>query len=103
MNASDVVRLCQSEPVIRALDVAYVRFSCPDLDKCQAFLEDFGLKVVHRTGDVMYSRGILGAPFHHVVHRGEPFFIGFAFRVKSLEDLHQLEKGAYFIGTVFPS
>ena len=63
--AGDVVRICSSEPVVKVHDIAFVRFSCPDLDIAQAFIEDFGLQVVHRTEDVMYSRGIAGAPFHH--------------------------------------
>lgn len=75
------------QPLVKARDVKYVRFSAPDLDVMQQFVEDFGLVVVHRDDDVLYSRGLEGSPFLHVVHRGPAKFIGFSFEVDREEDL----------------
>ncbi len=77
-------------PVVKAKDVAYVRFSAPDLDLMQQFVEDFGLVVVHRDDDVLISRGIEASPYLHVVHRGPAKFVGFAFEVDSSADLRAL-------------
>lgn len=74
----------------KAHDVAYVRFAAPDLDIMQTFVEDFGLQVVHRDDDVLYSRGLEGTPFLHVVHRGPAKFLGFAFEMAAEEDLQTL-------------
>ena len=41
--------------MIKVQDIAYVRFAAPDLDAMQRFLEDFGLIVHAREGDVMYA------------------------------------------------
>ena len=39
----------------------------------------------------IYSRGLeKDYPYAHIVHQGPPKFIGFAFRVNKLEDLHTL-------------
>lgn len=80
----------RTEPIVKATDVAYIRFSAPDLDMMQTFVEDFGLVVVHRDDDVLISRGLEASPFLHVVHRGPAKFLGWAFDVDSLEDLHKL-------------
>lgn len=77
-------------PVVKAKDVKYVRFAAPDLDLMQTFVEDFGLVVVHRDDDVLYSRGLEGSPFLHVVHRGPATFIGFSFEVDTEDDLEAL-------------
>ena len=50
--------LPQIEPLPKAWDVAYVRFSVPDLDLYERWVEDFGLKLVHRDENSIYSRGI---------------------------------------------
>lgn len=83
MLFDEVERLSKLVPLTKVYDVAFVRFSAPDLDEFQAFLEDFGLKIVQRTEDTIYSRGVGKSPFHHVVHKGEPYFIGFGFEVFS--------------------
>ena len=54
------------EPLTKAWDVAYVRFSVPDLDLYERWVEDFGLKIVHRDEDSIYSRGLGGDGFCHV-------------------------------------
>ncbi len=79
-----------TEPLVRAKDVAYARFSAPDLDLMQGFVEDFGLNVVHRDDDILISRGLEASPYLHVVHRGPAKFMGFAFELDSDDDLQQL-------------
>lgn len=79
-----------AEPIVKAKDVSYVRFSAPDLDVMQTFVEDFGLVVVHRDDNALYSRGLEGTPFLHVVHRGPAKFLGVAFEVDSESDLERL-------------
>jgi catechol 2,3-dioxygenase-like lactoylglutathione lyase family enzyme len=73
--------------MIKVRDVAYVRFSAPDLDAMQRFLEDFGLVVTAREGDVLYSRGTDPSPYAHVCELGEPEFRGMAFEAASAQDL----------------
>ena len=58
--------LPQIEPLTKAWDVAYVRFSVPDLDLYERWVGDFGLRVVHRDEEAIYSRGISGDGFCHV-------------------------------------
>ncbi len=78
------------DPLTKAYDVSYVRFSAPDLDMMETFVRDFGLTVVHRDETCIYSRGLEADPFIHVVHKGPPKFIGFAFQMRSEDDLHTL-------------
>ncbi|MEM7374907.1 MAG: VOC family protein [Bacteroidota bacterium] len=80
------------EPIVKAYDLAYVRFSCPDLDMMEDFVKDFGLIVTHRDEEVLYSRGLAPMPYCHVVHKGPAKFLGFGLLMKSEEDLHKLAK-----------
>jgi 3-oxoacyl-[acyl-carrier protein] reductase len=68
-----------TEPIIRALDVAFPRFRAPDLDEMEAFLTTFGMHRAARTADALYMRGSDAAHHVHVTHRGEPAFLGLAF------------------------
>ena len=43
--------------MIKVQDIAYVRFSAPDLDAMQRFAADFGLVLTARENDVLYHRG----------------------------------------------
>jgi len=76
--------------VIKVDDIAHVRFRAPDLDAMEAFLTDFGLTRAVRTDEALYMRGLGGAPFAHVTHKGEPGFAGIAFRAVSVGDLETL-------------
>ena len=78
--------------MIKIDDIAYVRFTAPDLDKMEAFLADFGLATAHRDANVLYMRGQGADPFLHVTHKGEPGFAGVAFKARSLDDLTALAK-----------
>lgn len=60
---------------------AYARLSAPDLGAMRAFLEDFGLVLVHQDGDRLYMRGSGDAPVIHVTERGPSGVIGFGYAV----------------------
>jgi catechol 2,3-dioxygenase-like lactoylglutathione lyase family enzyme len=77
----------------KAEDVAYVRFSAPDLARMASFLEDFGMVRVESTDspqDILYMRGSGGSPFVHVTELGAPRFLALGVRVRSMEDLEYI-------------
>jgi catechol 2,3-dioxygenase-like lactoylglutathione lyase family enzyme len=75
--------------MIKVRDVAYVRFSAPDLDVMQQFGRDFGLALTHRDDASLYLRGTDPSPYCHVTRLGEPGFDGVAFEAASAEDLQK--------------
>ena len=77
---------------IKIQDIAYVRFSAPDLAKMEAFLSDFGMVRAERTADALYTRGLDEDPFLHVTHRGEARFVAAAFEAASMKDLETLAR-----------
>jgi len=76
--------------MIKVTDVAYARFSAPDLDVMETFLTDFGLTRSERTDTALYMRATDGEHHVHVTKLGGPGFIGFAFNAASEEDLYTL-------------
>ena len=74
-------------------DIAYVRYSVPDLDRLQSFLADFGLHTVTRTPQALYSRG--AGPAHHV-HVGElgaaTRHVGFGLLARSADALRDVAR-----------
>lgn len=68
------------DPIIRADDVAFPRFSAPDLDEMERFLRSFGMQRAARTDDALYMRGSDADHHVHVTHLGAPGFLGLAFR-----------------------
>lgn len=80
----------QGDPIIKVREMAFPRLSAPDLDAMEAFLIDFGMVRAHRTDETLYMRGVGPAPYVHVVERGEPGFIGFAFEAQTREDLERI-------------
>jgi hypothetical protein len=52
------------DPMIKVLDVAYVRFRKPDLRLMERYLLDFGLHLAARTAEAIYMRA--AGPTHHV-------------------------------------
>lgn len=76
--------------MIKADDIAFVRFRAPDLDKMETFLADFGMVRAARDDNTLYMRGEGGDPFVHVTHKGEPGFAGVAFKSCSVGDLETL-------------
>ena len=77
---------------IKIQDVAYVRFSAPDLDEMEAFLTEFGMVRAERCRDALYMRGFDGDPFLHVTHQGESRFLAAGFEAVSMRDLEALAR-----------
>ena len=63
----------------KAIDLAYVVYQAPDLDKMEAFMNDFGLLTAEKTNDALFLRGGGTAPAIHITYRGEKKFIGAGF------------------------
>lgn len=86
--------------MIAIQDIAYVRYCAPDLDLMQAFLEDFGLQLVRRSGTALHMRGAGTAPVMHVTElseaNGPAGQIGFGLQAGSAADLERL---AAILGT----
>lgn len=78
--------------VIKVEDIAYVRFSAPDLDAMEEFLVDFGLVRAARTDDALFVRGTGPEPFAHVTRKGAPGFVGVGFRATGVADLEKLAR-----------
>jgi catechol 2,3-dioxygenase-like lactoylglutathione lyase family enzyme len=76
--------------MIKADDIAFVRFSAPDLEQMEAFLNDFGMVRAARDEKTLYMRGEGSDPFLHVTQKGDPGFAGVAFRALSVADLEKL-------------
>lgn len=76
--------------IIKIQDVAYVRFSAPDLDAMESFLVDFGLTRAQRDDTHLYMKGTDGDAFVHVTERGEAGFAAVAFEAASMADLETL-------------
>ena len=77
---------------IKVHDIAYVRFSTPDLETMEAFLTEFGMVRVERTSTALYMRGLDEEPFLHVTQRGDPGFLAAGFAAASLQDLETLAR-----------
>jgi catechol 2,3-dioxygenase-like lactoylglutathione lyase family enzyme len=88
-------------PVIKVVDLAWLEFEKPDLDRAERFLLDFGLTVADRTPDTLVLRsGWAGTPCL-VVRRGPSSrFVGPAFQAADGEDLDRLASARG--GTVTP-
>lgn len=73
--------------VIKAVDVAYVRFAVPDLATQRAFLKDFGMIEVGEVDGTLYLRGAGEAPFCYALSQGDPAFLGFGVWARDRHDL----------------
>ena len=62
--------------------MTHVRLSAPDLGRMQAFLEDFGMVLVHRDKARLYMRGVGDAPFLHVTELGEPGVVSYGYELR---------------------
>jgi len=76
--------------IVKADDVAFVRFTAPDLEIMQAFLRDFGMLDAPAPGGRLFMRGYGTAPFVHATAEGPAGFGGFGIRLNSIADLHLL-------------
>jgi hypothetical protein len=91
-----------NEPIIKVLDVAWVRLGAPDLDVAEKFLSDFGLLRQVRTEDSLYMRGTGSAHHLHITQRGPDRVLGIGFHAESEADLHRLAKHAAGASEVMP-
>lgn len=76
--------------VTRAADLAYVRFTAPDLERMCGFLAEFGLTEVPGPDGGLYMRGAGPAPFLHATSQGDAGFAGLGLRLDGLADLERL-------------
>lgn len=76
--------------IIKADDVAYVRFSAPDLDEMRSFGAEFGLSSVAGSTDKRLLSGGIDGQVCHITELGDPSFLGMAMRASSLGDLELL-------------
>jgi catechol 2,3-dioxygenase-like lactoylglutathione lyase family enzyme len=76
--------------VIKIEDIAFVRFSAPDLEAMKAFLIEFGLTPVAHANSALFARGAGTQPFVHSTVEGEPGFRALGLRAQSLADLERL-------------
>lgn len=75
----------------KAVEIAHVVYECTDLDRMQAFLEDFGMLTAARSTDLLVMRGAGTSPALHVTRLGEvDRFVGGALEVESRADLDAL-------------
>lgn len=79
-------------PIIKAIDLAYVRVRVPDLDLAEAFMHDFGLVRSARTERALYLRGSCGEHHIHIAELGPAKFLSMAFVAASVDDLHKLAR-----------
>lgn len=75
---------------IKIEDIAYVRYSAPDLEVMRAFLVDFGLTPVPSPAGMLYARGAGPDPFVHATVHGESGFAALGLRAESTDDLQKL-------------
>ncbi len=76
--------------LVKAKDIAYVRFRAPDLNRMARFLHDFGMYEAHATADRLFMRGYGNSPFVHATELGEPGFAGFGVWLNSVAELEAL-------------
>lgn len=73
---------------VRLVRIAHVYYEYRDLEKADAFLQDFGLTKVKRDGNQIFYRGTGQEPFIYCAKKAEEdTFAGAAFTVESPEDL----------------
>nr|WP_212760894.1 VOC family protein [Telluria aromaticivorans] len=92
-----VQKLARPPALLKAQSLAFLMFEKPDLEACQAFLEDFGMRPARRLADVLSMRGSGSEPCLYLARRGKHArYRGAAFTVPGLACLHRMvsEAGA---------
>ncbi|WP_433622031.1 VOC family protein [Nocardia sp. CA-120079] len=78
-------------PVIKVLDLAWLEFEKPDLDRAETFAHAFGFATAMRTADEVQLRGTDPGSPCMLIRRGDRSrFVGSAFRVADSADLLRL-------------
>ncbi|MEM8935012.1 MAG: VOC family protein [Pseudomonadota bacterium] len=79
-----------------AFDLAYARYRAPDLEVMTTFLSDFGLTVQEHVGADgvrrLFSKGVGGTPYVHIVEEGPAEFLGVGFEMTSMAGLEAVSK-----------
>jgi hypothetical protein len=89
--------LARPKALVKASELAFLRFETPDLDASERFQLDFGMQTAERTPDRLVMRGHGTSPCIYVATRGRTArFVGSAFVVPPDTDLEALvrESGA---------
>ena len=88
-----VQRLARPEVLVRATQLAFLRFDKTDLDEAQRFWADFGLVTASRTNDELVMRGADTSPALLVARRAaQSRFAGAAFLVPPDADFERLQR-----------
>ncbi|MFE7032678.1 VOC family protein [Streptomyces sp. NPDC057621] len=82
-------------PVIKVVELGWLEFVKPDLDRAERFARDFGFVVHERTPDRLTLRGTFSALPCLVVRRGrDARFAGTTFLAESVTDVRRLARWA---------
>lgn len=80
-----------SNPVIKVVDLAWLEFVKPDLERAERFARDFGFTVTASTSTELRLRGALAGTDCLVIRKGSPSrFVGPVFQAASGDDLDRL-------------
>lgn len=79
---------------VKVAEIAYVRFSLPELGKMSAYLTDFGMvpELAPKVdgSNCLFGASETGMPFLYMASEGPPRFIGMGFTVNTMADLQAL-------------
>jgi catechol 2,3-dioxygenase-like lactoylglutathione lyase family enzyme len=82
-------------PVVKVLDLAWLVFEKPDLDRAETFARDFGFTVADRSPKELRLRGCYAGTDAVLIRRGpHSRFIGPVFQVADRSDLERLARHA---------
>lgn len=85
------IPLDRPDPLIRADQLAYVRFAKHDFAATKRFFADFGLVIAAESAQRLLLRGADPAPYVYIAeHAAQPAFLGCGFAAKSRHDLEIL-------------
>ncbi|MGV9665992.1 VOC family protein [Nocardia niigatensis] len=84
-----------ANPVVKVLDLAWLEFEKPDLDRAEAFAHAFGFATALRTPEELQLRGTdPGSPCVLIRRGTRSRFVGPAFRAAEMADLSRLARDA---------
>ncbi|MGW0035191.1 VOC family protein [Gordonia sp. NPDC003376] len=81
------------DPVIKAVDLAWLEFEKPDLNRAERFARDFGFGIAYRTQTELHLRGSRAGSICAVIRKSSRSrFVGPAFRAADVADLHRVAR-----------
>ena len=88
-----VQALQRPQPLVKASELAFLRFEVPDLEVAERFMLDFGMHTAERSDERLVMRGTGSSPCIYVATRGRSArFVGAAFSVPVGTDLSRLAR-----------